>query len=70
MRNRLMRNYLRALTIVIFSHLPCTRCEFLPDVANKTITCYTFSVRSIILLSENLRIATKNINEEETEDFS
>ena len=46
------------------------KCEFLTDVANKTITCYTFSVRSIILLSENFKIATKKINEEETEDFS
>ena len=61
---------LTALTIVIFSHLPYTRCEFQPDVANKTITCYTFSVRSIILLSENFRMTTEKINEEETEDFS
>ena len=34
------------------------------------MTCYTFSVRQIIAESKNLRIAMKNINEKENEEFS
>ena len=55
---------------MIFFNLPCIKYEFLHDGANKTITCYTFSVRQIIPESKNLRTATKNINEKENEDFS
>ena len=33
------------------------------------MTYYTFSVRLIILESENLKIAMKKIDEEENEDF-
>ena len=40
------------------------------DGANKTMTCYTFSVRKIIPESTNLKTAMKNINEIENEDFS
>ena len=59
---------LRALTIVIFSNLPCTKYEFLHDGANKTMTCYTFSVRKIIPESKNLKTAMKNINEKENKN--
>ena len=55
---------------MIFSNLSCTKYEFLPDEANKTMACYTFSIRPIIPESKNLRIAMKNINEKENEDFS
>ena len=58
---------LRALTIVIFLNLPCTKYEFLPDKANKTMACYTFSLRPIIPESEYLKTAMKNINEKENE---
>ena len=34
------------------------------------MTCYTFSVRSIIPEYKNLSTAMKNINEKENEDFS
>ena len=61
---------LRALTIVVFTNLPCTKYEFLPDKPNKTMACYTFSVRSIIPESKYLKTAMKNINEKENEDFS
>ena len=61
---------LRALTLVIFSNLSCTKYEFLHDGANKTMICYIFSVRQIIPESKNLRTAMKNINEKENEDFS
>ena len=47
------------------------KCEFLHDGANKTMTCYTFSVRQIIPESKNPRTAMKNIfNVTENEDFS
>ena len=55
---------------MIFSNLPCTKYELLHDGANETMTCYTFSVRQIIPESKNLRTATKDISEEENEDFS
>ena len=55
---------------MIFSNLPCTKYEFLHYGANETITCYTFSVRKIILKSKNLGTAMKNINEKENEEFS
>ena len=58
---------LRVLTIV--SYLARTKYEFLPDVANKTVTCYTFSVRPTILESENLEITKKKFDEEQNEDF-
>ena len=44
--------------------------EFLQDGANKTMTCYPFSLRKIIPESKNLKTAMKNINEKENEDFS
>ena len=52
-----------------FSYLPCTKYEYLSDLASKTMTCYTFSVTPTFLDSENLKIAMKKINEEENEDF-
>ena len=52
-----------------FSYLPCTKYTFLPYVANKTMACYTFSVRPIIPESKNLKTAMKEIDEEENEDF-
>ena len=52
-----------------FSFLPSTNFEFLHDVANKTMACYTFPFRPTILESENLKIAMKKIDEEENEDF-
>ena len=55
---------------MIFSNLPCTKYEFLHDGANKTVTCYTFSVRKIIPESKYLGTAMKNINEKENEEFS
>ena len=55
---------------MIFSNLPCTKYDFLHFGANKTITCYTFSVRKIIPKSKNLGTAMKNINEKENEEFS
>ena len=55
---------------MIFSNFSCTKYEFLHDGANKTMTCYTFSVRKIIPESKNLRTAMENINEKENEDFS
>ena len=55
---------------MVFSNLLCKKYEFLHDEANKTMTCYTFSVRKIIPESKNMRTAMKNINEKENEDFS
>ena len=49
--------------------MPFTKHKFLSDVASKTMTCYTFSVRPTFLDSENLKIAMKKLNEEENEDF-
>ena len=49
--------------------LPCTKHQFLPDKAIKTMACYTFSFRPTIPDSENLKISMKKINEEENEDF-
>ena len=49
--------------------MPFTKYKFLSDVASKTMTCYTFSVRPTFLDSENLKIAIKKLNEEENEDF-
>ena len=37
-----------------FSYFARKKYEFLPDVANKTITCYAFSVRSTNLESEKI----------------
>ena len=57
-----------SLNIVTFSYLSCTK--FLPDKANKTMTCYTFSVRAIIPESkknEN-RTAMISINVKAKED--
>ena len=42
---------------------------FLTDVTNKTMACYTFSVRQTIPESENSKIALKRFDEEENEDF-
>ena len=61
---------LRALTKVYFLYLPYTKCKFLHDLANKTMICYTISVRPTIPESENLKIAMKNIDEDESEDIS
>ena len=45
----------------------CKMCKFLSEVANKTMS---YSVRAIILESENLAVTmTKKIDEEENEDF-
>ena len=52
-----------------FSYLPCTKCKFLPEVANKAMACYTYSVRTTIPESENLEIEMKKIHEKENEDF-
>ena len=50
-----MINDLRALTIVNFPYLPRAKLlKLLPAEANKTMSCYTFSVRPTILESENL----------------
>ena len=42
---------------------------FLTDPRSKTMTCYTFSVRSTIPESRNVKVAMKKFNEEENEDF-
>ena len=60
---------LRALTIMNFSYLQPTKCKFLSDEGNKPMACYIFSVRPNIPESENLKIAMKEISEEENEDF-
>ena len=52
-----------------FSYLPRTKCKFLSDVDNKPMAYYKFSVRPTIPGSENLKIALKEFNEEENEDF-
>ena len=45
------------------------KCAFLTDVRNKTITCYTFSVRPTIPKSKNVKITMKKFDEEENEEF-
>lgn len=57
---------LRALTIVYFLICHVQNYIFLPEVANKTIACYTFSVRPTDPKSKN---RNKKIDEEENEDF-
>ena len=53
-----------------FSYLPCIKCDFLTDLRNKTITCYTFSVRPTILEFKNVKSVMKRFDkEEENEDF-
>ena len=42
---------------------------FLTDLSNKTMTCYTFSVRPTIPESRNVKVAMKILDEEENEDF-
>ena len=54
---------------MIFLYLLSIKYQFLFYIANKTIPCYTFSVRPIISASKNIKIATKKIDEEENEDF-
>ena len=51
------------------SYLPRGKHEFLPDVANKTMACYIFSVRPTIPESKNPKVAMKKIDEKENEDF-
>ena len=46
-----------------------TNCIFLTDLRNKTITCYTFSVRPTIPESKEVKIVMKKFDEEENEDF-
>ena len=41
----------------------------MPGITNKTMTCYTYSVRPIILESRNLKVKVKKLEEEENEDF-
>ena len=41
----------------------------LTDLRNKTMTCYTFSVRPNIPESRNVKVTMKKIDEEENEDF-
>ena len=52
-----------------FSYLPCTKCKFLSQLANRAIACYTYSVKATIPESENLKIKMKKIHEEENEGF-
>ncbi len=49
-----------------FSNLPCIKCDFLTDLRNKTLTCYTFSVTPIIPESKNLKIAMKKLMKKKT----
>ena len=42
---------------------------FCVDLRSKTMTCYTFSVRPIILESKNVKVTLKKFDEEENEDF-
>ena len=51
--------FLRALTLMNFSFLSCTKYKFLPEVANKTMPCYTYYVREIIPESVNLKVKMK-----------
>ena len=60
---------LRALTIVNFSYLPCIKCDFLTDLRNKMITCYTYSVRPTIPESKIVKVPMKKFDEGENEDF-
>ena len=55
--------------MVNLSYLPCIKCVCLIDILNKTITCYTFSVKPTILESKNVKAVMKKIDEEENEDF-
>ena len=41
----------------------------MPGIANKTMTCYTYSVRPIFPKSRNSKVKVKKIEEEENEDF-
>ena len=45
------------------------KCIFLTDLRSKTMTCYTFSVRSIIPEYRNVKVGMKKFDEEENEDF-
>ena len=58
---------LRAPTIVNFSYLSCIKCVF--DLRNKTMTCYTFSVRTTISEFKSVKVEMKRFDEEENEDF-
>ena len=52
-----------------FSYLPCIKCDFLTDLRNKTITCYTFSVRPTIPESKIVKYTMKKFDEKENKDF-
>ena len=43
---------------------------FLTDVTNKTMACYTFSVRQTIPESENSKFALKNLMKKKMKNFA